>query len=98
MAFQDPEEEKIRQLEQIRAKFAASWRGVEPEIENPPEQEPTKPETSLFSMLVFWIVVMGAVHWGMKIYMQPKPAAEFAVGQWVIPRDRDGHSYVHWRR
>ncbi len=45
-------------------------------------------------IVVFWMVVMGALYLAMTYYLKPKPVTVSATGDLIIPRDRDGHFYA----
>ena len=45
-------------------------------------------------ILVFWLLVMGALYAVMNHYLKPKPLTVSASGELVIPRARDGHFYA----
>ena len=46
------------------------------------------------AMVVFWLVIMGAVYGGIKMVMQPREITVSMAGEMTIPRARDGHFYV----
>lgn len=50
--------------------------------------------TSTLTILAFWLVVMGALYWGMKTFMAPRGATVTSTGSLVIPRHSDGHFRV----
>lgn len=45
-------------------------------------------------ILVFWLLIMGALYAVMSHYLKPKPFTVSASGDLVIPRARDGHFYA----
>ena len=45
-------------------------------------------------IVVFWMLVMGGLYVAMNHYLKPKPVAVSATGDWIIPRNRDGHFYA----
>ena len=47
------------------------------------------------AILVFWLVVMGALYAGMTRYLQPRAMTVTAAGELIIPRARDGHFYAN---
>ena len=49
------------------------------------------------AMVVFWLVIMGAVYGGIKMVMQPREIPVSMAGEMTIPRARDGHFYAPGR-
>jgi len=45
-------------------------------------------------IVVFWLVIMGAVYAGIQHTMQPRQVTVSMAGEMTIPRARDGHFYV----
>ncbi|WP_210542496.1 TIGR02281 family clan AA aspartic protease [Rhodoferax sp. PAMC 29310] len=45
-------------------------------------------------IVVFWMVVMGALYLAMTHYLKPSPVIVSATGDLIIPRARDGHFYA----
>lgn len=45
-------------------------------------------------VLVFWLLVMGALYAAMAHYLKPEPVVVTAQGDLVIPKARDGHFYA----
>lgn len=45
-------------------------------------------------IVVFWLVIMGAVYAGIKHTMEPRQVTISMAGEMTIPRARDGHFYV----
>jgi aspartyl protease family protein len=45
-------------------------------------------------IVLFWMVVMGALYLAMAHYLKPKAVTVSASGDLIIPRDRDGHFYA----
>jgi aspartyl protease family protein len=78
--------QKERELAATKQRFAAYSAGS--------SGSPRPKERSLFSMILFWIVIMGLIFWGMKYSQHVRPAKTVQAGQWVIPRSLDGHFYV----
>lgn len=50
--------------------------------------------TNTLAILAFWLVVMGALYFGMKQFMAPRGATVTSTGSLVIPRHNDGHFRV----
>ena len=46
------------------------------------------------AILVFWLLVMGALYAIMSQVLKPRPLLVSASGELLIPRARDGHFYV----
>ena len=62
----------------------------------PPADEQTRRvlRTNTLAILAFWLVVMGALYFGMKYFMAPRGATVTSTGSLVIPRHNDGHFRV----
>ena len=45
-------------------------------------------------IVVFWLVIMGAVYGGIQHVMKPRQVTVSTAGDMTIPRARDGHFYV----
>lgn len=50
--------------------------------------------TNTLAILAFWLVVMGVLYFGMKLFMAPRGATVTSTGALVIPRHNDGHFRV----
>jgi aspartyl protease family protein len=81
------EQEKQRQMDETRAKFA----GFSRQHLGSKTTSPIK--TGLIPMMVFWCVVMGLLYLLMTHYLKPKQAQVQANGDLVIKRSPDGHFY-----
>lgn len=46
---------------------------------------------STLALLLFWLLVMGALYWAMQLYLEPARVKVQSDGTVVIARDRDGH-------
>jgi aspartyl protease family protein len=82
------EQEKQRQMDETRAKFANFSRTQLGEKSASPTQ------TGLIPMMIFWCVVMGLLYLLMTHYLKPKQARVQANGDLVIQRSQDGHFYT----
>lgn len=46
------------------------------------------------AIVLFWLVIMGAVYGGIKMVMKPRQITISMSGEMTIPRARDGHFYA----
>jgi len=82
------EQEKQRQMDETRAKFANFSRT------HLGEKSVSPIKTGLIPMMIFWCVVMGLLYLLMTHYLKPKQARVQANGDLVIQRSQDGHFYT----
>jgi aspartyl protease family protein len=82
------EQEKQRQMDETRAKFADFSRT------HLGEKSVSPIKTGLIPMMIFWCVVMGLLYLLMSHYLKPKHAQVQANGDLVIKRSQDGHFYT----
>lgn len=71
--------------------------GEEHDLHRPPpadDQTRRVLRTNTLAILAFWLVVMGALYFGMKQFMAPRGATVTSTGSLVIPRHNDGHFRV----
>lgn len=93
--YRDFQREKAKQ-EKINAtrgkfsNFSRKYLGAE----RTPATKGSVPQMGLFSMMVFWLLVMGLLYGLMTHYLKPKQAKILANGDLVMQRSQDGHFYV----
>lgn len=88
------ERDNQRKLDATREKFVSFsgkhlGRKASP---NTPVREPR--QTGLFTMLLFWLAVMGVTYFLMTHYLKPQQPQVQANGDLVITRAPDGHFYA----
>jgi aspartyl protease family protein len=67
---------------------------TQPVSPTPAARASGSPHWGALGILVFWLLVMGALYAAMNHYLKPKPLIVSASGDLVIPRARDGHFYA----